>query len=110
MARREKSYAQLTDDVAALEEKLRIAKERQAEAKKAEREKVQKAVYDAASEVFEHDFLGMKKSDIIAFMKDRLSGKPSVKPSKPYSESVSVKAEEDTVEDAEDVSEASEDA
>lgn len=103
MARREKSYAQLTDDVAALEEKLRIAKERQAEAKKAEREKVQKAVYDAASEVFENDFLGMKKADIIKLMNDRLSGMKSA-----ISEPLNDKVEEEDLDELESDSEASE--
>lgn len=103
MARREKSYAQLTDDVAALEEKLRIAKERQAEAKKAEREKVQKAVYDAASEVFENDFLGMKKADIIKLMNDRLSGAKSA-----VSEPLNDKVEEEDLDKLESDSEASE--
>lgn len=72
MARKDKSYEALTQDVAKLEEKLKAAKALQAEAKKAEKEKVKISVYNAACEVFENDFIGMKPADIVAYMKARV--------------------------------------
>ena len=80
MARREKGYKEYNDEVQKLEEKLREAKANRKAAEKVEKEKIQGVVYDACCEVFEHDFFGMKKSEVVAYLKEQMGSKPVTAP------------------------------
>lgn len=80
MARREKGYKEYSDEVKKLEEKLKQAKANQKAAEKVEKEKIQGVVYDACCEVFEHDFFGMKKAEVVAYLKEQMGSKPTAAP------------------------------